>query len=354
MNSTSCPAGYATDEAFQLPSPETFCASPIALHWALTGFEVVVKLITSIHIYREWLKRVRKNKLKGRIPFFPLNSFLEVFLYLLTDILLGFGYTNVYNGGSFILMSLSYLPFCFTAFLVLQRTVKLGSKIIPLASAQKYQTKLSRFTNFGKGLVFFQAFSIAISSLVLIVITPILPEYFVVLGMIGFCFKGLFQFFVFFSLVIQYQRCISVVDEIQAANQRNDVSIKFARKLMRQKQVFVVPFMVINPLEFLLLCARVIPWNIYLVVHWHILGETVGSALMEFFIFTNKRQLQNKRQVNQGNIDNEGDGTSSFLTYKTKADGKGQSVESRVVSMNATSNVRQSTELGILSPSNVS
>ena len=351
MNTTDCQAGYATDDSFQIPSPSILCTSPIAVHWALTVFEVVVRFFTSLQVWREWSNRIKANKIKGRIPIFPATSFSASFLYLISNLLLGFNYANVHNGVSFVLLSICYLPFCLSSSLLLHRTVRLGSRIIPLASAQKYQSRLSNLTNFGKGLVFFQAISLITSIFVLIVLTPIFPENFLVLGIIGFSFKALFQFFVFFSLVVQYQRCISVIDEIQAANNRSDKTVKFARRLMRQKQVFIVPFMILNPVEFLLLCVQAIPWNIYFVFHWHVLAETIGSAFLEAFTVRSKKSMRNKT-VNSNKVEDET--TSGFASNKYNTDGKGTSENSKKIqdlSVNGNISTHRSLEMPIVSHS---
>jgi hypothetical protein len=80
--------------------------------------------------------------------------------------------------------------------MMLIKIVRLGKGVIPLAKQEMAMADaeyLKRFTGGGMALIILQIIMAFVSSVVLIIISPIIPEHDTITGTIGFASKAAFQ-----------------------------------------------------------------------------------------------------------------------------------------------------------------
>ena len=299
MDATSCPLGYVTDVSFDYPTPDGFCATNLTVYITLVTIVFVVRLAALVKQWFNWSEANSRQKRKGRLPFAPALSTFALILASLLFILIGVNVINVHNGGAWALYSFSFLPYCIATSFLLFRTVRLGSKIIPLGK-DIGENSLKTFSVPGRALATMQLMSIMISSFGLIILGPIFIEWHVVIGSVGIALKGLYITTLCSGLIVQFQRCILVIKKIQR-NTNDMISSGYevkektdrAIKAMRQRQVICFIAIVTLSMQYYLLAARAIPWTFFLVFLLPAGLETSISFVVEFFIMNPKRARKN-------------------------------------------------------------
>lgn len=195
MNTTNCSAGFATDNLFQHGQTEP-CATSLVTYWITTSLFVFFSLAAALKKFSLWITRTRKKqasatkpvKFRHRFPIFPLLSIFTAVSKLICVILAGLNVINVNNGFSFSLFSINFFAFMIEVTLSLLKVVSLGEKVSPLFESDNLQY-LRRFEAIGLAVFIFQSLAAFFSSIVLIFITPIFPDYYLILGKLGFALK---------------------------------------------------------------------------------------------------------------------------------------------------------------------
>jgi hypothetical protein len=196
MDPTGCPPYLATDSIFQRTSP--VCGSSLIAYWVVTMLIAIIRSIGAYHRVKIWLKRrrivdQRKKRLQTNqilgLPIPQVSSVFASIVYYIMFILPGLNIANVYNGIPFSLFSLAFLPAMMDFVLMLLKLVRLGKKIIPLSLQGDELAHLEKFDSLGMFMLFLQAFSLTGSSLVLIILSPVMPQHDYILGTCGWAFK---------------------------------------------------------------------------------------------------------------------------------------------------------------------
>jgi hypothetical protein len=179
--------------------------------------------------------------------------------------------------------------------------VNLGQKIIGKHHSDliKGTDRLAKFDVFGKTMLFIQMFSLLASTVVLVVLSPILTDAELVLSRLGFGFKGVFVWFCLFGYVHQYQRCIKAIKSAQKSaeniiqSQRKDDLIQVVVRLRKSQMIQLLsggP----SALLFTLLAFGAIDASV-----WAALGsqalEALGAIYYEFIV----RKRSNPQRVTE-------------------------------------------------------
>lgn len=306
MDTTGCPESYATDISFEPPTPYSQCSTYLPTFWGIVSTFAILRFIAFVKQTMNWRAVNKRQSRKGRLPVAPGLSLIFVFFYSLLLLLAGLNIVNVNNGVSFTLYSLAFIPYALTCSLILFRTVRLGAKIIPLSRDMGLVDRnLHKFGHVGKLLVAFQVFSIVLSSFALIVLSPIFPEQHDLLGKLGFAFKGAFQLTFNLGLIVQFQRCIRVIQKTEAATKDIQAAIPKEKKrnlsqatrAMRNRQIgSVISFFFAGGL-FWLLTGKALPWSFFWVVSYIFGFETVTALIVEFFLVNAKRSDKRRNKA---------------------------------------------------------
>jgi hypothetical protein len=99
---------------------------------------------------------------------------------------------------------MAYLGSAVDLTMMFHKLVRLGRRVITLPRTQELGNTeyLTKFTRTGKMLMIMQVGMIILSSVALIILSPILPDQEYLLGTIGFASKGIFQFLVTSGIVL--------------------------------------------------------------------------------------------------------------------------------------------------------
>lgn len=204
MDTTLCPPGMATDRAFLRDVPVGTCNVSATAFWGIVMSIAVVRTIAFFGKVRNYVAAVGLT-FKSRRIFSVLVSLASAVSYIVLGILLGLNVVNADNGWSFSLYSIGYFPFIVDFTMMLFKIVRLGRRIIALPRDQMTNVDtdyLSKFTKKGMVLAFLQIVMACVSSVVLIILSPIMPERELLLGTIGFASKGMFQIFCTLGIVL--------------------------------------------------------------------------------------------------------------------------------------------------------
>jgi len=179
----------------------------------------------------------------------PVGTYLDGAQVLFYGILFFFGGTNranFSNGIAWSLYSLSYLPFAIGYTFFLYRMVGLGARIIPLKGIGSNQhQQLRSFNQLGKILMTFQIFSLFGSTTVLIMFSPIYPEYETSFVVVGISFKIVFMLVNGLGIVNQVERCIRTINHVNSnvtktLNIGNQDVVATAIRRMRYNELLVL------------------------------------------------------------------------------------------------------------------
>jgi hypothetical protein len=298
MNGTGCPEYYATDGVFQLPN-EGSCDTSLIGFYVFGLFIAGTRLVGAMKHGFNWYYTTRQVKAtrKRNLPLGPMNSLIQALFYLMQVFLYAFDVVNMRNGTSLSVYSAIFLPFAWWFTVYLLRLVKLGDKILPKAQrTHDHGRELNKFDGLGKFMLAIQVFSLLVSSFLLIVLGPIIPEYEVLMGRIGFGFKASFILFCAAGIIYQFQRCIKAVekvrDNVKLERHRDDIEVIRAVKRMRAQQVLAFFFGFPPGLLYLLLSLiSEIPWNIFILLVPHAF-ESLGTFLVECFLKVHAKQIK--------------------------------------------------------------
>ena len=182
----------------------------MAVYWTVYTILIFLKVSQVIISYLQWLAGKTLAKLKSpnriksqpRFAYPPRATFIflaSAITYTLSYFLGGFDVANMRNGLSFSIYSISFLPVAYELTILLQKFVKLGARSSLSRNAvnlpENVASELTRFNSVGRLLFGAQVVSVLISSIVFIVLSPILPKYELIFGQIGFAFKASFLAF---------------------------------------------------------------------------------------------------------------------------------------------------------------
>jgi len=287
MNRTGCPADLATDGAFQAATVGACDTNIIGFYVYTLLFVAGLKFVSALKQFSNWMSRPTH---KRKIPRGPLNSLMFCTVLIILAVLVGENIVNYKNGFSFSLFSVGFMNFVWSYSVGLKRLVSLGEKIIPKSSrGTSASSQLANFDGLGKVLFTIQTISAVVSSVVLIVLSPIFTQNELVVSRIGFGSKGVFMAFCIGGYVYQFQRCIKTIRNVQdnAMVLKSDPAMKRDMDKvilkMRGNQMVHVLFGGPPALTFILLAAGAVPANVW-VVFLVPLMESLGSVMMEFAV----------------------------------------------------------------------
>lgn len=204
MDTTSCPPGMATDRAFLRNVPVGTCDVNVATFWGIVLSIAIARTIGFLGKVRNYVSTVGFT-FKPRRVFSLLVSLSSTVSYHLMAILLGLNIVNAENGWSFTVYSIGYFSFIVDFSMMLFKIVRLGRRVIPLPRNQMTNSEtdyLAKFTRTGMVLAFLQIIMACVSSVALIILSPIFPEHELLLGTIGFASKGIFQILCTLGMVL--------------------------------------------------------------------------------------------------------------------------------------------------------
>jgi hypothetical protein len=324
MDTSGCLEGFATDVAFESPNSEIQCKTTLALYWSLCAIFLSLRFIALAKQFLNWKTSNARRNRKNQLPVAVSVSAVQLVMNVILWILIGTNVVNVYNGGAWSLLSLVFLPFAFISTVILLRTVRLGSKIIPLAR-DIGDASLRLFTLFGKVLIFVQLFSILSATLTLIILSPVFPNMHDLLGRIGFASKAIYLTSFCSGMVMQFQRCINAIRKVE--NRIEDFVIQqetpsvtgasgapttdkphlvryqkqvretnYAIKLMRQHQTVFLVAWVFGAIEWFLIAAGLFQWSTFVIYVYAFVYETVSSLFVEFVLMNTSNHKKNKRK----------------------------------------------------------
>jgi len=204
MDTTGCPPGLATDRVFLKDTPVGLCNVELALYWGISFTVCALRLIAFLGKVRNYVAVVG-FRIRSRRILTVLVSLGSTVSYFLLASLIGVNVVNADNGWSFSLYSIGYFAFIIDFTMMLFKIVRLGRRVIALPKEQLGQTEddyLAKFTKRGIVLAFLQIVMAIVSSIVLIIMSPIYPDKELVLGTIGFATKGMFQILCSFGIIL--------------------------------------------------------------------------------------------------------------------------------------------------------
>jgi hypothetical protein len=202
MDITGCPPGFATDRAFLRNQP-TLCDVDLNVFWSTTMFICIIRTIAFFLKSHAYLQ-MNGCKIHYRRIVSVVVSLWSVIAYFLSSILAGLSIANAANGGTFALYSLTYLPFIIDFTMMLFKIVRLGKGVIALPKSQDMGNTdyLSKFTGVMTAMVSLQIALAMVSTIMLIILSPVYPDQDIVFGIIGFASKGSFQILCTFVMVM--------------------------------------------------------------------------------------------------------------------------------------------------------
>jgi len=282
----------ATDEAFRA-NIDGSCDTSFVGYYTFALITIAIKLLSVVKQFANWFQRPTH---RSKLPRGPLISLVFASSQLLFMFLIGFNLASYRNGVSFVLLSIGFLPFAHAYSIGLVRLVNLGEKILPKSSRNAETIKrVTGFDGPGKLLFAIQVVSLVVSTVVLIVLSPILVEYEMVLSHVGFGTKALFMLFCIGGYVYHFERCIRAIQAVQ----RDVHQIKIAnsgakepgdasdlRPVVRKMRLAQLPHLCgTSPaaLIYLLIAVDAVPATVYTVITT-ILLEASGSVFLEFVV----------------------------------------------------------------------
>ena len=299
MNTSGCTRLYATDEAYRVNTPGA-CDVPLVAYVILYSSVFVAKIVTVTNHSLRWCDRRRKQQTaanqKSRIPIGPMVSGLFIAIFTLNVTLVGFDKLDFQRGTALSLYSIGYIPFAWNYSFALIRVVRLGEKILPKSHRGFDENKhLARFDMIGKILFILQAVAVFSSSLVLIVVGPIVPDHEQIFMQIGFACKAFFLAICAGGFVYQFERCITTIKSVKNAVKEiggavpDDLNavIQKMRKNQLLHSVIIFPSILI----LVLLASGAIPAIVW-IVNLPPTLEAFGTLFYELFLSTGRKRKQ--------------------------------------------------------------
>ena len=307
MNISGCPPLYATDEVYRINTPEA-CDIPLIAYGILYSLVFVAKIVTTTKHTKRWCERRRKQQTaanqKSRVPIGQLVSISMILLFLIHVFLAGFDKIDFQSGTALSVYSIGYIPFAWNYSFALIRVVRLGDKIIPKSHRGLSENKhLARFDMIGKILFILQAVAVFSSSLVLIVVGPIIPEHEQIFMQIGFACKAFFLAICAGGFVYQFERCILAIKMIK--NGVRDIGgaapgdLNAVIKKMRKNQLLHFFVNLPSIILLFLLASSTIPAIVW-IVNLPPTLESFGTLFYELFLSTGRK----RKQVNEEVVEN--------------------------------------------------
>ena len=308
MNTTGCAYPFATDEIFQLSSSAVSCNSSMVTFWFLAAFSLVLRLIPALKQALNWklhsLKRAKVNGMPKRRRNFPMaqiTSMIEWTFFLVLFLLSGFNIVNMGNAWSLSLLSAAFLFFACSFTVSYVRFVRLGNRILPRAHrTEENQKSLSTLDGFGKLALHVQIASLVFSSVILIIIGPIIPEHDVLLGKLAFAFKINFECFCVFGCIWQLERCKGAIFEVAADVKKLQLKHQdYSQAIwtIRKNQVVYCLFAFPLTIVFALLICDVIPWTYQIVIVLPFLCESVAFMVQVFRCPQRKKRNEDTQEL---------------------------------------------------------
>ena len=195
MDSEGCPDGFASDRVFQ-KTPAILCATNLTVFWCISLMICLARLIAFLTKLRHYFYAPSLLKSRRRSQFTLLVSLNSVSCYFLLTVLASLNLANAANGWSFALYSITYLSLITDLTMMLFKIVRLGKGVINLPQKEMLLGEvdyLSRFTTIGVLMAMVQILMALVSTVTLIILSPIMPQNDFLLGVIGFSSKAVFQ-----------------------------------------------------------------------------------------------------------------------------------------------------------------
>ena len=296
MNTTGCPPGWSTDGAFQHANVGA-CETPLAAYYVATMGTTAIALVAAIKQTQNWCAR---PKHASNIPRGPIMSFLFIGLQFIGYLLIGFGYLTYENGLALSMYTIMFLNFAYIYTLGVVRLVSLGEKIIPRSRrpAGESSINLRTFDGFGKFLFAAQIFFLVTSSVVLIILSPILLDQRDIISRLGWGLKSLFVGACQVSYWYQFERCIKVIRSVQVDTKYilPSEEDKRARKddlssaIMKMRKNQLVHLLACpGSILFFLLAVGGVPGNFFVVLA-PITFQAIAALLFEFSLKGNRKR----------------------------------------------------------------
>ena len=351
MNTTDCPAGFATDSAFYPVASGVRCDTSVA---AFVGVLVVVTVMRAgalVQQVRTHAARQRRRRSEGkaearRVPRMVATNAAVVVMYVVLFALVGTNVANASNSLAWALLGLGFVGFCLWNAHTVQILVRLGARIAPLrgagpgpraaphvvsdssASGGTVASKpglpdhaattdssfLERLDGVLNALFALQFVCVAVGSLLLIFLGPFMHDLLVPFGQAALALKGVFVLLACASIDHQINRVRHFVgthmrtlmvggagqaglDEASHAARIAD----FARARKRLTVIMVITTATYLPMVmfFFLQAARVLPWTWVWTMAVPAYFETTGRVLMDCVVFAPKRARRGRPPPHQ-------------------------------------------------------
>lgn len=315
MDISGCPKGFATDGVFRI-LPAGTCDVPMSAFIAVAVVLCALRGVALVGHFLNWQRRSRHRATsptpstmarRKQLPIATLISLLLFICYVLLFLLLGLNIANFQNGGALAIYSVGFLPFATLMTFMLLRVLRLGVSIARfdmLKVSENEILKLKTFGVLGKLLFYLQVLSLGVSSLILIIIGPIIPQHEALLGRIGFGFKASFLASSTVGIVYQLQRVLKVIDETIISMEKSQVQsetfVSFYSEMkqkMRTQQIAVAVIAFPIAILYVLLTVDAIPWLWSIIIPFTMGGETFG-ALMVALVFNRSRSKTKRGSKN--------------------------------------------------------
>ena len=352
MNTTGCPAGYATDAAFY-PALNT-CDTSLVAFAVVSAVLFVLRASSLVQLVRLAMIRQRRRRVNnaaaakaaaatatstprrscrfGGSIMVNINIVMVV-MFLLMFVLVGTNVATAANSAAWSLMSITFLGFAAWNAHSLRLMVRLGARIAPLRSrpmlSQAKAEALQRFDKVLHVLFMAQLIVVTVGSLLLILIGPFMHENLVPFGIAALVMKGLFVVFASVSLTHQFARVQRVLAEhIQVMKaggggfvppavgagggqvtvappeaQTQQHSGNIADLEVARNRLAVVAFLtalLYAPMVviFFLQAAFVLPWTWYWTMTIPLFFETTGRVVVDCFVFAPRGGGRRRRRQN--------------------------------------------------------
>ena len=253
MDYTNCSSLWGTDHLFERTALGT-CDSSLLFVWIFYGAMLIIRFVAAA---KKWTKHLARKQ--SGLKTSPLGPILATALatgYTIFLILFLTGIINVENGFSFSAYTVCYLFFAAIYSLSLFRMVRLGAKIVSVSKELDNSSSLQVLDRYGYFFVAIAVSGLFLMSTVLIFAGPIHPEADLLLGIIGWASKGVFQMCITCGLVWQLQRCYILIGTKMPASLRK---VQILAKL-RRSQLHYLVFGLSISVYYVCLAARVLLW----------------------------------------------------------------------------------------------
>jgi hypothetical protein len=289
MDPTSCPPGYASDIAFKPPNITPSCDVQLLTYWLVNIFFCIFSCASRL------LRITRRKPILSRhlAKCREFNMKLVTISSLILVICIGTNQTTYLNGGSFSLHNI-YFILC-VAEMMQSWLLKVRRKELLI---NEYESeKLQTLTKFGKIVLIIAIVSVIISSIVMIIVSPLLAiENRQHIAIIGWAFKAAFWILLVTGMVHQVLRTTRAIKQVYIVEQ-DETKRKLLSKALSKVYLELVSFSItpsIIALLYALLASEIIEWT------WHFTLSPMWVEMVGLFTYELLQYLARKK--NSGGI----------------------------------------------------